>query len=61
MGAFEYRQAEKIRDTPGRHRVFYRFIGKSGAIIPGYPYTTQDADIIPDRTSRTGAGRISLG
>jgi hypothetical protein len=45
MGAFEYRQAEEIRDVFARHGVRYLFIGKSGAIILGYPDTTQDADI----------------
>ncbi|HEX9730274.1 MAG TPA: hypothetical protein VGA37_17400 [Gemmatimonadales bacterium] len=50
MGAFEYRQAEEIRDVFARHGVRYLFIGKSGAIILGYPDTTQDADLFPDRT-----------
>ncbi len=45
MGAFEYRQAEEIRDTFVTHEVRYLFIGKSGAILLGYPDTTQDADI----------------
>ena len=54
MGAFEYRQAEEIRDVLARHGVRYLFIGKSGAIILGYPDTTQDADIFPDRTPENG-------
>lgn len=54
MGAFEYRQAEEIRDTFARHGVRYLFIGKSGAIILGYPDTTQDADIFPDRSPENG-------
>ncbi len=54
MGAFEYRQAEEIRDAFARHGVRYLFIGKSGAIILGYPDTTQDADIFPDRTPENG-------
>jgi hypothetical protein len=37
MGAFEYRQAEEIRDVFARLGVRYLFIGKSGAIILGYP------------------------
>ena len=44
MGAFEYRQAQEIRDAFNRHEVRYPFIGKSGAILLGYPDTTQDAD-----------------
>ncbi|MGA2862983.1 MAG: hypothetical protein ABSF95_00680 [Verrucomicrobiota bacterium] len=54
MGAFEYRQAEEIRDVFARHGVRYLFIGKSGAIILGFPDTTQDADIFPERTPANG-------
>lgn len=45
MGAFEYRQAEEIRDALAARGVRYLFIGKSGAILLGYPDTTQDADL----------------
>jgi hypothetical protein len=45
MAAFEYRQAEEIRDALRAHGVRYLFIGKSGAILLGYPDTTQDADL----------------
>ena len=34
---FEYAQAEEIRDIFARHAVRYLFIGKSGAILLGYP------------------------
>jgi hypothetical protein len=44
MPAFEYRQAEEVRDALQRHGVEYLFIGKSGAILLGFPDTTQDAD-----------------
>jgi hypothetical protein len=44
-GAFEYRQAEEIRDAFALHDVRYLFIGKSGAILLGFPDTTQDADL----------------
>jgi hypothetical protein len=54
MGAFEYRQAEEIRDALARQGVRYLFIGKSGAIILGYPDTTQDADIFPERNPANG-------
>lgn len=57
-GAFEYRQAEEIRDVFARHGVRYLFIGKSGAIILGYPDTTQDADIFPDRSSANGRALV---
>lgn len=50
MGAFEYRQAQEIRDVFQRHRVKYLFIGKSGAILLGFPDTTQDADLYVEKT-----------
>src|SRR3989304_536863 len=50
MGAFEYRQAEEIRDAFQRHGVRYLFLGKSGAILLGFPDTTQDADVFPEKT-----------
>ena len=36
MGAFEYRQAEEIRDAFARHDVEYLFLGKSAAILLGH-------------------------
>jgi hypothetical protein len=50
MGAFEYRQAEEIRDAFRRHGVRYLFLGKSGAILLGFPDTTQDADLFVERS-----------
>jgi hypothetical protein len=44
-GKFEYAQAEEIRDVFARHGVRYLFIGNSGAILLGFPDTTQDADL----------------
>ncbi|MEM8866341.1 MAG: hypothetical protein AAGF31_12420 [Planctomycetota bacterium] len=48
MGAFEYRQAEEVRDAFARHAVRHLFLGKSGAILLGFPDTTQDADLFVD-------------
>jgi hypothetical protein len=48
---FEYAQAEEIRDAFSRHGVRYLFIGKSGAILLGYPDTTQDADLFVEKTA----------
>ena len=50
MAAFEYRQAEEIRDVFARHAIRYLFIGKSGAILLGFPDTTQDADLFADKS-----------
>jgi hypothetical protein len=54
MGAFEYRQAEEIRDALARHGVRYLFIGKSGAILLGFPDTTQDADLFVEKGPENG-------
>lgn len=54
MAAFEYRQAEEIRDAFARHGVRYLFIGKSGAILLGFPDTTQDADLFVLRDPQNG-------
>ena len=50
MAAFEYRQAREIRDVLGRHGCRYLFIGKSGAILLGFPDTTQDAVLLVERS-----------
>jgi len=59
MGAFEYRQAEEIRDAFTRHSVRYLFIGKSGAILLGFPDTTQDADLFVERSPENGAALVA--
>ncbi len=51
---FEYAQAEEIRDAFARYGVRYLFIGKSGAILLGFPDTTQDADIFVEKDERNG-------
>jgi hypothetical protein len=54
MGAFEYRQAEEIRDAFGAQGVRYLFLGKSGAILLGFPDTTQDADLYVEKSLENG-------
>lgn len=54
MAAFEYRQAEEIRDAFAAHAVRYLFLGKSGAILLGFPDTTQDADLFVERSPENG-------
>ena len=51
MAAFDYRQAEEVRDAFRRHAVRYLFIGKSGAILLGFPDTTQDADLFVEKSA----------
>jgi hypothetical protein len=50
-------QAEELAATFAREGVEYLFIGKSGAILLGYPETTQDVDIFLPR-SRENAERV---
>lgn len=59
MGAFEYRQAEEIRDRLRDHGVRYLFIGKSGAILLGFPDTTQDADLFVQKTPENSQALVS--
>jgi len=54
MGAFEYRQAEEIRDAFSRHGVRYLFIGKSGAVLLGFPDTTQVVELFVERSPENG-------
>ena len=59
MAAFEYRQAEEIRDAFARYSVRYLFIGKSGAVLLGFPDTTQDADVFVEKTNENGHALIA--
>jgi len=56
---FDYAQAEEIRDTFSRRGVRYLFIGKSGAILLGYPDTTQDADLFLEKTPTNGDAAVA--
>jgi hypothetical protein len=58
MAAFEYRQAEEIRETFTRWNVRYLFLGKSAAILMGFPDTTQDVDLYPQRSADNGENLV---
>ena len=58
MAAFDYRQATEIRDVFGACQVRYLFLGKSGAILLGYPDTTQDADVFVERSPQNGEALV---
>ncbi|HSH39390.1 MAG TPA: hypothetical protein VK993_11445 [Chthoniobacterales bacterium] len=53
-------QAEELASAFAEEAVDYLFIGKSGAILLGYPDTTQDVDIFLPR-SRENAARVLNG
>jgi hypothetical protein len=59
MAAFEYRQAQEIRDCFRGHGIRYLFIGKSGAILLGFPDTTQDADLFVEKAPENCAALLS--
>ena len=59
MAVFEYRQAQEVREALARHSVRYLFIGKSGAILLGFPDTTQDVDLFVDRSADNGHAMVT--
>ncbi|MDX6529000.1 MAG: hypothetical protein QOH41_1290 [Blastocatellia bacterium] len=44
---FSPAQAQQVAAAFAKHQVDYMFIGKSGAILFGYPGTTQDVAVLP--------------
>ncbi len=58
MGAFEYRQAQEIRDAFARHGCRYLFIGKSGAILLGFPDTTQETELFVEKSPENGRALV---
>lgn len=54
MAEFEYLQAEEIRNAFAANDVRYLFLGKSGAILLGFPDTTQDADLYVAKSPANG-------
>jgi len=47
-------QAQLVAQAFAQHGVDYMFIGKSGAILLGYPGTTQDVDVFPRKDVGNG-------
>jgi hypothetical protein len=56
---FEYRLARDVHEAFTRRGVKYLFIGKSGAILLGYPDTTQDADLFPQKSQENGRALVA--
>ncbi|HJZ83147.1 MAG TPA: hypothetical protein VKD91_22455 [Pyrinomonadaceae bacterium] len=58
-------QARQVAGAFANHGVDYMFIGKSGAILLGYPGTTQDVDVFPRKDVENGkrivAALVELG
>ncbi len=51
---FQLQQAVEVTEIFAKHNVEFLFIGKSGAIILGYPAATQDVDIFPEKSIENG-------
>jgi hypothetical protein len=47
-------QAQQVAAAFAKHQVDYMFIGKSGAILLGYPGATQDVPIFPRKDAENG-------
>ena len=47
-------QAQQVAEAFNAAGVEYLFIGKSGAILLGYPGTTQDVDVFPAKSEQNG-------
>ena len=58
MGPISTPQVEELRDALQRHGVTYLFIGNTGAILHGFPDTTQDADLYVQKTLRNGTAAV---
>jgi len=56
---FSYRLAQEIAACFSMHKVRYLFLGKSGAIILGFPDTTQDAVLFVERSSENSRALVS--
>lgn len=56
---FEYRQAQEVRDAFEKHQVRYLFIGKSGAVLLGFPDTTQDVDLFVEKSTQNGRDLVA--
>lgn len=57
-GRFDYAQAREIGAVFARRKVRYLFLGKSGAILLGFPDTTQDADLFVQKSPGNGAALV---
>ena len=53
-GYFQLQQAVEVTEVFAKHEVEFMFIGKSGAIILGYPAATQDVDLFPEKSPENG-------
>ena len=53
-GYFQPQQAREVAEIFAKYKVEFMFIGKSGAILLGYPAATQDVDLFPEKSVENG-------
>ncbi len=53
-GYFQLQQAVEVAEIFAKHKVEFMFIGKSGAIILGFPAATQDVELFPEKSVENG-------
>ena len=51
---FQLQQAVEVAEVFAKYKVEFMFIGKSGAIILGFPAATQDVDLFPKKSKENG-------
>jgi hypothetical protein len=55
---FDYQQATEVRDAFEKQGVRYLFLGKSGAVLLGFPDTTQDVDVFVEKSLANGQNLV---
>ena len=55
---FDYQQASEVRDAFEKYGVRYLFLGKSGAVLLGFPDTTQDVDVFVEKSLANGQNLV---
>ncbi|CAN5438388.1 hypothetical protein BH20ACI1_BH20ACI1_22110 [soil metagenome] len=58
-GYFQPQQAQEVALAFAKYNVEYMFIGKSGAILLGYPASTQDVDLFPENSAENGRNIVT--
>ncbi len=53
-GYFQLQQAVEVAETFAKYEVEFMFIGKSGAILLGYPSTDQNVELFPKKDAANG-------
>jgi hypothetical protein len=56
---FSGQSLERLAKIFSKHKVEYLIIGKFGAIVYGFPDTTQDIDIFPEKSVQNGRRIVS--